>query len=760
MCQLELPPGCGNGRLDPGEICDDGNRRSGDGCSSDCLSNETCGNGYLDEAMGEECDDGNRRPDDGCDPECRLEVPPGCGNGRLEPGEACDDGNTRGGDGCSADCSSDESCGNGTLDRLVGEECDDGNTRPGDGCDPRCRREIPPDCGYGRLDPGEVCDDGNRLSGDGCSGDCLRDESCGIGYVDDAAGETCDDGNTVSGDGCSADCTSDETCGNDVLDIAVGEECDDGNRMNGDGCDENCELEECDVDIDLGVLPIGETVTRMLEVAANDNSESEAECGDGLDVVVAFSLGVEANVHAEMVQAGDHLFGIYEEAGMSCTESSVECFDPAGDPASATTLSDLPPGRYFIVVESNGEDMAGTVWLWLTVESEIPECGNGDIDDAEVCDDGNRRSGDGCSADCLSDETCGNGYLDVALGEECDDGNTRSGDGCSADCLSDETCGNGVLDVAAGEICDDGNRRSGDGCSADCLSDETCGNGRLDSAAGEECDDGNTVGGDGCDAFCHIEAGVCYVDEDLGVLVPGRAVSRTLDVASAGDEWVTGCTSAGPDVVLRFQLRRPGDIDLMFSQAGDHALGLYTEREITDVCTASGGVCFDRGIDEPGEVIFMGRPEGTYYLTAEGQAGRAGEVEVYLWIHGCEPDEDLGMLGPGTITRTSVNTRSGSRMYDAGCAGEPSGLERVVAFQLRDERNITVSWDQTGDHVIALLREDGGTCDEHPISCHDPMGAPVGSVDFSRLAAGTYLIMVDAHDPRDEGTVEVDIEVH
>ncbi len=29
-------PLCGNGRLDPGEVCDDGNRNDGDGCASFC----------------------------------------------------------------------------------------------------------------------------------------------------------------------------------------------------------------------------------------------------------------------------------------------------------------------------------------------------------------------------------------------------------------------------------------------------------------------------------------------------------------------------------------------------------------------------------------------------------------------------------------------------------------------------------------------------------------------------------------------------
>ena len=99
--------------------------------------------------------------------------------------------------------------------------------------------------------------------------------------------------------------------------------------------------------------------------------------------------------------------------------------------------------------------------------------------------------------------SCGDGVLDAD--EACDDGNTVGGDGCSADCLSEEGCGNGVLD--AGEVCDDGNHASGDGCAPLCDSTEVCGNLILDPLIGEVCDDGNTVGGDGCSADCHAAGG-------------------------------------------------------------------------------------------------------------------------------------------------------------------------------------------------------------------------------------------------------------
>ena len=65
-----------------------------------------CGNGQLD--YGEECDDGNTISGDGCSYDCKKETSqtptPVCGNGKHEAGEECDDGNTISGDGCSYDC--------------------------------------------------------------------------------------------------------------------------------------------------------------------------------------------------------------------------------------------------------------------------------------------------------------------------------------------------------------------------------------------------------------------------------------------------------------------------------------------------------------------------------------------------------------------------------------------------------------------------------------------------------------------------------
>ena len=230
-------PEVGSGPVDSGPTC------------IKTAAGSCCGNGNLDD--GEECDDGNATSGDGCSAACRVEsdsicLKPGercqstvvCGDGRISGNEACDDRNTVDGDGCSADCSTVEvgwvcaaaglrcqpKCGDSLL--VGAEECDDGNTTAGDGCSAGCKLEsgyacpVAGDachltvCGDGTREGDESCDDGNLIPGDGCSPDCKSEPVCtgtvgctspcgdGLKLPD----EECDDGNTRSGDGCSADC--------------------------------------------------------------------------------------------------------------------------------------------------------------------------------------------------------------------------------------------------------------------------------------------------------------------------------------------------------------------------------------------------------------------------------------------------------------------------------------------------------------------------------------------------------------------------
>lgn len=177
-----------------------------------------------------------------------------------------------------------------------------------------------------------------------------------------------------------------------------------------------------------------------------------------------------------------------------------------------------------------------------------PECGDFELNDGEVCDDGNNDNLDGCSGNCLVIEpgyecieagtpcvraqVCGDGV--IVTGEACDDGNADPSDGCSSNCQIEAgytcsepgspcesfvICGDGF--VVLTETCDDGNLTAGDGCSDACELEAgyeclianakcrpECGDGQL--IANERCDDGDTTPGDGCDENCRLEPGfVC-----------------------------------------------------------------------------------------------------------------------------------------------------------------------------------------------------------------------------------------------------------
>lgn len=162
----------GNGVIDSGEQCDDGNVASGDGCSADgaiesgyaCVAAPSscapiCGDGKI--VGGETCDDGDAAPGDGCSSACKIELDytcrgaPSvctntCGNGVVDGGEFCDDGNRANDDGCSALCAVEDSfacvgnpsvCTSHCGDFVIGplEQCDDGNLRQGDCCSKNCR---------------------------------------------------------------------------------------------------------------------------------------------------------------------------------------------------------------------------------------------------------------------------------------------------------------------------------------------------------------------------------------------------------------------------------------------------------------------------------------------------------------------------------------------------------------------------------------------------------------------------------------------
>jgi cysteine-rich repeat protein len=282
---------CGDGFLQQGEECDDGNLGNNDSCSDVCThksASSFCGNSIVN--TGEECDDGNFLAGDGCTPFCTIIRNDDNGDGDNDDGitnnasDEDDDGNgdeddgvrnnqfdDDNGDGDNDDGTSGNQrdlirllaekktlvaaasiCGNGILD--VSEECDDTNRRDEDGCSSTCLLEIGI-CGDGVVQTllDEQCE-----GSDACVNCRFVSVSCGDGKVDTK--EECDDGplNSTSSDAhCRPDCSM-SRCGDGILDST--EICDDGNRLNGDGCDRYCRIEESDI-MGVSVIASDNTVT-------------------------------------------------------------------------------------------------------------------------------------------------------------------------------------------------------------------------------------------------------------------------------------------------------------------------------------------------------------------------------------------------------------------------------------------------------------------------------------------------------------------
>lgn len=123
------------------------------------------------------------------------------------------------------------------------------------------------------------------------------------------------------------------------------------------------------------------------------------------------------------------------------------------------------------------------------------ECGNGQTEAGEQCDDGNQSDADSCSTECRS-SICGNRILEGA--EQCDDGNQINNDTCTGLCKN-AVCGDGFKQLT--EQCDDGNRIDTDACLNSCII-PVCGNNIIEGS--EQCDDGNIIPTDACNAACRL----------------------------------------------------------------------------------------------------------------------------------------------------------------------------------------------------------------------------------------------------------------
>lgn len=168
----------------------------------------------------------------------------------------------------------------------------------------------------------------------------------------------------------------------------------------------------------------------------------------------------------------------------------------------------------------------------------VVTCGDGVVQGAEQCDDGNHVNTDACLNNCMI-ATCSDGVVQAGV-EQCDDGNATNTDGCLATCMP-ASCGDGFVH-AGSETCDDGNSSNADACLNTCAA-ATCGDGFVETGV-EECDDANNSNTDACLNSCAVascgdgvvEAGVEQCDD--GNSSNNDACLNSCVISNCGDGFV------------------------------------------------------------------------------------------------------------------------------------------------------------------------------------------------------------------------------
>jgi hypothetical protein len=510
-------PACGNGRLDPGELCDIGRASDLPGaCPMGCDDGIPC---TRDQKLGDACtltcshvEITAAIPGDSCCPagatnEIDSDCSTTCGNQRIDPGETCDMGIVAGTATCPTvdACDDEDPC---TVDQLISAgTCAARCTHTaipgiadGDGCCP-----LPADattdsdcrsvCGNGILESGELCDPAAPPDSGGCQilASCDDHNPCTI--------------DSLAGVGCRAVC-SHRTIATPVP---------------GDGC---CPAPG---------------------LAKNIDSDCSAVCGNGV---------WESGETCDMALA----YGTPGACPASCPVSSVACVRSIMHGTAADCSADCTPTPV-AACSAISDNCCPTGCTRANDPDCSATCGNGVVDPGETCDVSIASGAGVCPKTCADGVACTDDLL--VDGSTCNarcvfvpTTTLRNGDGCcpagshagiDADCPA--TCGNGVVETPW-ETCDTGTAPTS--CPAACPPPEACAvwTRTVTSGCDVRCTRQSVAGcanGDGCcapgcnaanDSDCHAICG-------NGILEPSEACDRKITAGHAG-ACPTFCADSDP----------------------------------------------------------------------------------------------------------------------------------------------------------------------------------------------------------------------
>jgi YVTN family beta-propeller protein len=504
-----------------------------------------CGNGLVQ--VGEQCDDGNGTNGDGCDNNCTVT---GCGNGITTSGEQCDDANLIAGDCCSAtcqyeasgspcaadinECTDDECDGAGTCmhpNSVLGTPCTpDGNVCTDDECDGAGG------CGVPNIAP---CDDTIFCNGaDTCNGGACT-QNAGNPCPGHDVGPSCNDSCTEAGGGsCTAADVSGTSCDDGLFCTAI-DTCDgagtcvgSGNPCPGHNVGPNC----------------NDSCTEAGGGSCTAADTDGTGCADGL-----FCTGADTcSGGACSGHTGDPCTG-GPDCADACNEAADNCLEPSGtactDDGNACT-DDECNGAGACTHPNNTDPCDDDLFCTGADTCSGGACSHagdpcdGGLECADVCNEGADNcfepSGTACTADgnvCTDDECNGAGacaHPDNT--DSCDDG---------LFCNGADTCGGGSCSTHAGDPCPgpdgDGNcaescDEAGDACTLPDPNGGSCTDGDP-CTVGETCTAGSCGGGTLDPAGC-IDHYLCYKAKETSgtpkfIAVPGVSLIDQFDVVTA-----------------------------------------------------------------------------------------------------------------------------------------------------------------------------------------------------------------------------------
>jgi uncharacterized repeat protein (TIGR01451 family) len=457
-------------------------------CAAPNLTDILCGNGTVE--GGEACDDGNTINTDACTDACTLPI---CGDGIVNGTDQCDDANVSNTDACTNAClftvdlslSKTASSPTPTIGTNVTFTITvTNNSASGTATGVTVADALPsgysfvsstpsqgtytdPTWTIGTLTPlqtatlnivATVLPTGNYtnfaqvMTSSGTDTDSTPgndtdntpnedDEAsvttvpvpaaiCGDGIVNGT--DQCDDGNAVNTDACTDACTL-PICGDGIVNGT--DQCDDANVSNTDACTNACLFT---VDLSLSKTASSPTPTIGTNVTFTITVTNNSASGTATGVTVADALPSGYSFVSSTPSQGTYTDPTWTIGTLTplqtATLNIVATVLPTGNytnfaqvMTSSGTDTDSTPGNDTDNTPNEDDEASVT-----TVPVPAAICGDGIVNGTDQCDDGNAVNTDACTDACTL-PICGDGIVNGT--DQCDDANVSNTDACTNACL-------------------------------------------------------------------------------------------------------------------------------------------------------------------------------------------------------------------------------------------------------------------------------------------------------------------------------------